>query len=273
MKNKKNSTAENSRRQFLSNISKAVLISSVTALPGGVLSASAFSKSTINKDGDDLKQIKEWIANKQKPLKWIFTGDSITQGAKHTLGYRSYPEIFSERIRFEMNRGRDIVINTAISGNATTNILDDFEWRIAQFSPQVISLMIGTNDAAAIRNISINTFETNLRTLVQKFRQLHAIPILHTPNIISTSEKGNNERLALPQYVDIIRKVAHDCYVILVDHWKYWEDNREKVLDEKWRNDPLHPNGRGHLEMARLLFKTLSIFDDSSFTCTGTINF
>jgi lysophospholipase L1-like esterase len=273
MKDPKTLTAGNSRRQFLSNISKAVLISSVAALPGGVISASAISKGKVGKDEDDLKQIKEWIENKEKPLKWIFTGDSITQGAKHTLGYRSYPEIFSERIRFEMNRGRDLVINTAISGNATRDILDDFDWRIAQFNPQVISLMIGTNDAAAIRNISINTFETNLRALVEKFRQLHAIPILHTPNIIATAENSDKERLTLPQYVNVIRKVAHDFHVILVDHWKYWEENREKVLNERWRNDPLHPNGRGHLEMARLLFKTLSIFDDSSFTCTGTINF
>ena len=76
MKDPKTLTAGNSRRRFLSNISKAVLISSVAALPGGVVSASALSKSTIGKDGDDLKQIKKWIANKQKPLKWIFTGDS-----------------------------------------------------------------------------------------------------------------------------------------------------------------------------------------------------
>lgn len=270
MKNRKTSAAGNTRRQFISNISKVVLISS---LPGGIVSASALPKKIISQEEDDLKQIKKWIANKEKPLKWIFTGDSITQGAKHTLGYRSYPEIFSERIRFEMNRGRDIVINTAISGNATLDILNDFDWRIAQFNPQIISLMIGTNDAADIRHISVNAFENNLRALVQKIRKLHAIPILHTPNIIDTEEKSGQERLTLPQYVDVVRKVAKECSIILVDHWKYWEDNREKVLDEKWRNDPLHPNGRGHLEMARLLFKTLSIFDDNSFTCTGTVNF
>lgn len=262
--------SENSRRQFIGKAIKTVLISSLLPLlPQNILNASA--PALRGNADNDLKKIKEWIANKEKPLKWIFTGDSITQGAKHTLGYRSYPEIFSEHIRFEMNRGRDIVINTAISGNATTDILNDFDWRIAQFNPQVISLMIGTNDAATIRNISLNSFENNLRSLIQKFRKLQAIPILHTPNIIDMSQKSGKERFALPQYVDVIRNVADKCHVILVDHWKYWEDNRERVLDEKWRIDPLHPNGRGHLEMARLLFKLLSIFDDKSFTCTGTV--
>lgn len=272
MANRNKLTTESSRRQFISSISKVLLITSVPVLPG-MLSASTVPPKISCNNEDDLKQIKEWIANRKKPLKWIFTGDSITQGARHTLGYRSYPEVFSEHIRFEMNRERDIVINTAISGNATQDILNDFDWRIGQFNPQIISLMIGTNDAALIRNISVTAFENNLRMLVQKFRKLKAIPILQTPNIIDTNEKSGKERLNLPRYVEKIRKVANDCNIILVDHWKYWEDNKQRVIEEKWRTDPLHPNGRGHLEMARLLFKTLSIFDNTSFTCTGVVNF
>ena len=78
----------------------------------------------------------------------------LSQRAKHTLDYRCYPEIFSERVRFEMGRYRDIVINTAISGHTTREILADFSWRIEQFKPDVVSLMIGTNDSARARNIS-----------------------------------------------------------------------------------------------------------------------
>ena len=47
----------------------------------------------------------------------MFTGDSITHGALHTMGWRSYPEHFAERVRWELGRMRDIVINTGISGD------------------------------------------------------------------------------------------------------------------------------------------------------------
>lgn len=76
--------------------------------------------------GNDKELIAKYLKEKD-PLIWVFTGDSITQGAKHTQGYRSYPEIFSERIRWELGRGRDIIINTGISGNTTQTILDDFD--------------------------------------------------------------------------------------------------------------------------------------------------
>jgi hypothetical protein len=48
----------------------------------------------------------------EKPVKWLFYGDSITHGAAHTRGWRDYTEIFSERIRTELQRAEDVVIKT-----------------------------------------------------------------------------------------------------------------------------------------------------------------
>ncbi len=62
-----------------------------------------------------LEQIKKRMQS-SVPMKWLFTGDSITHGALHTWGYRDYTEHFSERLRYEIGRPRDIVIKTGISG-------------------------------------------------------------------------------------------------------------------------------------------------------------
>src|SRR5690606_6142179 len=82
--------------------------------------------------GEKDKELVSQLLKDKKPLNWLFTGDSITQGAKHTHGYRSYPDIFAERIRWELGRVRDIIINTGISGNTTQTIIDDFDWRVKQ---------------------------------------------------------------------------------------------------------------------------------------------
>ena len=263
------------RRSFITTSVKGTILSlAVPALLSELIVGCHMVKAASGNKEDDLKKLQAAIADKQNPLKWIFTGDSITQGAKHTLGYRSYPEIFSERVRFEMNRARDIVINTAISGHTTKEILSDFDWRVGQFKPNVVLLMIGTNDAARSRHISVAEFGNNLKMLVQKFRAISAIPVLQTPNIINLgNDPTKNERAGLADYVDKIRQVATEDNTILVDHWKYWEANKVKVFNDDWLNDPLHPNGKGHLEMARLLFKTLDICDDSSFTCVGEVHF
>jgi acyl-CoA thioesterase I len=211
------------------------------------------------------------LLKKKDPLIWLFTGDSITHGAKHTGGYRSYPEIFGERIRWEMGRVRDIVINTGISGNTAQSIIHDFDWRVKQFRPSVVSLMIGTNDCAESKNISREVFRQNLVILLTMIRDLGSVPVLHTPNVIIQAKAP--ERARLPEYVDVIRDIAGKLQLILVDNYGYWQnaikEMGEKNLFGKWLNDPLHPNGAGHSEIARLMFRELSIFDPQAATCGG----
>lgn len=217
----------------------------------------------------DLENIKE-LLREEKPLKWAFTGDSITAGVKHTHGYRSYPEIFGERIRWEMNRRRDVIINTAISGNVTQNILDDFNWRIEQFKPDIVSLMIGTNDCAE-KEITAAIFENRLNDLLSKIRRTEAIPILHTPNTIIKEYAPENADIF--KYVAIIQKTAEKKSIVLIDNYTYWEgtskNHSKKDVLKNWLDDPVHPNQIGHQKIARFMFEQLSIFDSESPSCIG----
>ncbi|WP_316811003.1 SGNH/GDSL hydrolase family protein [Pedobacter heparinus] len=256
-----------SRRKFIQTSSvlasiSGILLSATPSIAGGG-SAGGLD------DQADLLLLTRSLKEKA-PMKWVFSGDSITQGAKHTHGERSYPEIFAERVRFELGRSRDMIINSAISGNASKNVLADFDWRIAQFKPQVVSLMLGTNDAAVNRTTTPGQFEKNLELLVDQVRSLNAIPILHTPNIIIAEKAA--ERSRLPEYVALIQNVASKKNVILIDNWVYWEKmmiEQSGRIHKEWLNDPLHPNGIGHQEIARLLFKKLSIFDPKEPSCGG----
>lgn len=215
----------------------------------------------------DKIRIQELLKQKDA-LKWVFAGDSITMGVKHTHGHQSFPEIFEERIRWELQRMRDIIINTGVSGNTTKNILDDFDWRITQFKPSVVSMMIGTNDCAGYE---LPVFEQNLVLLIAKIRQLNAVPILHTPNVIISEKSPGRKRL--DQFVTVIQNVAEREKLILVDNWTYWQNtlkNHPEInVFRNWLNDPLHPNQIGHQEIARLMFKELSIFDAKEPSCGG----
>ncbi len=217
---------------------------------------------------DDKKRLRSLLSDKE-PLIWLFTGDSITQGAVHTHGMRSYDQIAAERIRYELNRRRDIVINTAISGHRTTEILADVQWRIRQFNPDVVSLMFGTNDCAQSIQVSPDVFKQNMNSLVDAVRNMNAIPVLHTPSVIILEESP--ERNTIESYVEMIREVASSGQVILIDHWEYWR----KTMSERgntwifsnWLDDRLHPNGTGHRQMAQLFFREIGIFDPKAPTC------
>ena len=202
-----------------------------------------------------------------KPLTWVFTGDSITQGALHTYGWRSYPEHFSERIRFEMRRGLDYVINTGISGDTSAKLLSQFERRIGFFKPDVVFIMIGTNDAA--QGISgLESYKVNLIKLVKQVRQAGGIPILNTPNPILQESGSGKMRTSLLEYVQGIRDIARQEKVLLIDHWRHWETEKpDSDAMIRWLADSSHPNHYGHLEMAKEIFRALGVFDPDSNTC------
>lgn len=91
----------------------------------------------------DQALLGEKIADKNKPITWVITGDSITHGAWYTEGGRSYTEHLAERVRGELLRFRDFVINTGVSGEVATGLLKDFDWRVLRFKPDVVSINLG----------------------------------------------------------------------------------------------------------------------------------
>ena len=224
-----------------------------------LLSAQTQSASPVAAPGaEDLARLHRLLES-PRPITWVFTGDSVTQGAKWTGDSRPYPAIFAERVRWELHRSRDIVINTAISGNRAQDILDDFNWRVAHLHPDVVSLMIGMNDSIG-GSQKEQAFAADLAKLVRRIRALGAIPILHTTN----TTLYDRDRVDLPQYNAIIRSVAASWHVILVDNWSYWQQNRTPANLAEWLGNPIHPNGLGHIQITRQLLETLGIFDPAS---------
>lgn len=214
---------------------------------------------------DDENVIRKLLQGKS-PITWVFTGDSITHGALHTRGWRSYPEHFAERVRWELRRMRDIVINTGISGETAGGLLADVDWRALRFKPRVVSIMIGTNDCSGGPD-KRDAYLHNLEAIVQKVRSGGAIPLLNTPNTIYSERCP--DRADLPAYVDIMRTVAEQHRVTLVDHWDFWMKSKPTPRELlTWLEDgTVHPNVYGHRAFARMIFKKLGIFDEQSPTC------
>lgn len=204
------------------------------------------------------------ILQRKEPVKWLFYGDSITHGAAHLFGARDYTEHFSERIRTESGRSQDIVIKTAISGNTTRNLLADFDWRLAQFQPHVVFLMIGMNDCSTDRKMPLEEFRANLALLVEKIGALGGLTILQTTcPILPGSAPGREENF--PSFMQAIRDVAADSGLPLVDHEAYWKANEGRHY--YWMSNAFHPNNAGHLAFAHHLFREMGIFDENSTTC------
>ncbi len=209
----------------------------------------------------DLPDLQTRLADPATPLTWVITGDSVTQGAKWLGSARSYGELFAEHIRWDRQRRRDFFINTAISGERTGGLLADFDWRVKRFQPDVVSLMIGMNDAVAGPEGRAE-FEANLRALVAAIRQLGAIPILHHTNPIDTAAEGARTRADLPAYNAVIAQVAADTDSVLVDHWNDWQERCPTLADRRaWLADPIHPNAAGHAAFADALRATLGLND------------
>ena len=207
-----------------------------------------------------MQKIKD-LLNSGHPLKWVFYGDSITHGALHTFGQRDYVELFAERVRFEMFRTTDVIINTAISGDTTRGLLASFDWRVAQFNPDLVFLMIGTNDCSSEHEIDLKEFEENLRELADKITGLGAVPVLQTACPILPGQAP--ERLPhFDSYMDAIRKVASDRKLPLIDHAMWWKERPDSHFF--WMSDAFHPNNHGHKVLAKHIYRCLDIHDKAS---------
>lgn len=195
------------------------------------------------------------LFDRWQPLTWVFTGDSIVQGLVHTHGARCWVQHVEERIRGELGRRLDVVVNTGVAGWTAPLVLDALDHLALRFAPHVVSVALGMNDAG-IGAGGVAGFATDLSDIATRVTESGAALILHTPSLADPAVPGHE---ALAAYAQGVRDVAASTGAILVDHTAHWQHRFGADRPLAWLDDPFHPNAEGHRQMAELTLRTLGL--------------
>ena len=196
------------------------------------------------------QEIRMLSNDKSLPLTWLFMGDSITHAAAHTHGYDGIAQLFEKYLKEDLGRTDDFVINTAVSGAQGTRTLENIEQRMKKYVPDIVSIMLGTNDA-------INEdYKNNLKRIVDAIRETNpnAIIIFRSPTPAArgdyaTKLKGENGSVAYMKSV-----AEEDGNILFIDQYTEWVKEFEAypyLYDSAhyFGDNFLHPGAAGQVHL------------------------
>ena len=189
----------------------------------------------------------------KEPVRVACIGDSITQGSG-TKG-RSYPTQLQEMLGDQWKVG-----NFGVSGRTLLRKGDFPYWNekayqnALAFKPDVVIIMLGTNDTKPQNWAHEAEFVGDYRDLVKSFLDLESkpkvficrpCPVVGNGNFKITEEKI---QLEIPR----INALAAELKLGVIDMHAALKDKPELIPDR------VHPNAEGAGEMAKAAFKALT---------------
>lgn len=209
----------------------------------------------------DRTRIHELLTEADDPVTLLYTGDSITHGALWTDGWRSWTEHVDAALDAAHPNPARRVLNTAISGNTSTDVLDDFTERVTRWRPDLVTLMIGMNDFRLFDGeAGLPRFRENLAVMVDRIRALGAVPVLAASQPIQGEAPDSSGDYA--RYVAAIRAVAAERHVFMVDMRTDWLRATDGDPPASWWGNSIHPSARGHARFAANYLRQTGIWAD-----------
>jgi lysophospholipase L1-like esterase len=189
-----------------------------------------------------------------QPLKVLVRGGSIPAGVGVTKGYVDLLEDFF------VARGIK-VINRSVPGDNTFDGIWTFQNDIAAFSPEILILHFGVDDA--FHPVYRSEFKENLVRMVRSSRELFN-PVI----IIPTSHTFDDpyEMDAINIYYRTIREVCIDldCEMVAVHtYWAGYLQDHTLANEQLVQKDVRLPNGRGHEIFAEVISHRLEVIISS----------
>lgn len=202
-------------------------------------------------EGEFQEKLRD-LLDKRDSVTWLFMGDSITHAAAHTHGYDGIAQIFEKYVKEDLNRTDDIVINTAVSGATLDRTLQNIEQRLTKYKPDIVSVMLGTNDAIP------GNYAANLKTLIEKMRESNpnALIIFRSPT--PSTNRNYGAKLPGPNGSVALMKSAaeEDGNILFIDQYTQWEKERTAYpylmgANYYYGDGSVHPGAAGQLRMFR----------------------
>lgn len=187
-------------------------------------------------------------------LTWLALGDSITFGLGASVRSKGY--LYQTRRLLQLNGYNHFLVNTGISGIRADEVLAKYKGSGGKCDPDLITLMIGTNDLG--QGIDIETFKTNLSLIIDDLRSRQEFGkckiVLCFPPFRNDS-KTSSQAVWNQAIIDIsiLKNVDYvNTYLAF--------------SDASFLSDTVHPNDNGHLAIANILYnklKSLSVWDET----------
>lgn len=176
-------------------------------------------------------------------------GDSITYGdgieGRET---NSYPAVLEQLLGSQFE-----VKNFGVNGATLLKMGDKPYWSqpefqaVSEFNPDVVILMLGTNDTKPENWAHKENFERDLRSMVDYFARLPAKPRIWIclPVPVYENRWGINEQVLGSEVLPAIQRVADDKKIPLIDLYDALSQRPDLFPDK------IHPNAAGAALIAR----------------------
>jgi lysophospholipase L1-like esterase len=193
-----------------------------------------------------------------KKIKVIFFGDSITEAGVKPGGFIT----IDDSLLNPTGHAAYELIGAGISGNKVYDLYLRMEDDVISHSPDIVVVWIGVNDVWHKKmgtGTDADKFERFYLALMKKFKTAGIRIIVCTPATIGEKYDNTNEQDGdLNKYANIIRKIATEQQLTLVDMRKEFEDY-EKIHNTSNADrglltaDGVHLNETGNLFVAKLM--------------------
>lgn len=178
------------------------------------------------------------LTGKTTPLikgdKIAFFGDSITMEGGYidriAAGLRDSPATSGlgvQLIRHGLEGGR---VPTVLEGKGPSGDLGGtMQALLEREKPAAVVVLLGVYDVRdGEKGTTKPDFEAGLKTMVELIRKNGAIPVLCTPTVIGEETDKNAQTARLGEYGEVVRKLAKDGKIALVDLHKAFVDALRK---------------------------------------------
>ncbi|WP_013628199.1 SGNH/GDSL hydrolase family protein [Rubinisphaera brasiliensis] len=221
----------------------------------------AFSREPMGAT-NGMNQVRGWLHG-HEPRVWMFLGDETTAWMRyqHEPGYA---EMFRHRLRWELRRFPDLIVNAGIESATVDELLKVADQGLRQCRADAVFVLPGPADAASAMQRP-SAYAQKLLELATVIRKQNAAPVFQTPPI-PFAEQQTEYGQQLVHLADVIRETCIVREIPVIDHAEFW---LEQPPCPSWYNAEtrtLTTNGQSALGL--LFFSELDLFDRSSQLCT-----
>lgn len=194
-----------------------------------------------------------------KPTKIVCFGDSVTGVYYHTGSRRAYTDMLGIALEKTLPDANLNMINAGISGNTTANALSRIDRDVLKHQPDLVTVMFGLNDMSnGKRHVPLEQYQKNLKSIINKCRDVGAEVLLCTPNAVITTQSRPTEKLV--EYCNVVRAVGKEMNVPVCDCYQKLNTLRDQDA-LAWRllmSDEIHPTMAGHKKIAEIMSKAIT---------------